>query len=175
MSVAFAHDPATAVRFDADQRLPTRAPILNATIAPYKADELPDAPSPYHVYRVLRPADELRKASQTFCGVPIVREHVNCDAPVDPDLVVGCVIGTKFLPPYLIGDLIIWDADAIRGIQDGSAADLSAGYAFTTKWRAGDGYDAIQSNLRGHHVALVDNGRNGADVSLRHLEPRTMT
>ena len=169
-ALAIAYDPSAAPRLDADGRLHVRAPILNARIAEYKKDELPDAPGNWRVYRVLRPAEEVRKAVQSFCGVPIVSEHVPCDGPVDPAFVVGAVMGAQWRAPFLIGDLVIWDADAIRRIENGDAADLSAGYAFSTTWREGDGYDAIQSDLRGHHVALVDNVRNGPDISLRRLE-----
>lgn len=66
---------------------------------------------------------------------------------------------------YAKTTLFITSSDAIKKIEDGKV-ELSNGYQSDIEWSPGvtpdgDKYDAIQRNIRGNHIALVDNGRCG--------------
>lgn len=68
--------------------------------------------------------------------------------------------------------VLVTDADAIKAIETGRAAELSCGYECDVDDTPGvtpDGqrYDSIQRNIRGNHVALVPQGRAGPDVRVR--------
>jgi hypothetical protein len=124
----------------------------------------------YHVYRC---ASELAKAVPSFRCVPVLSEHVARDAPHDPRLVLGAVgSDVTFDGEFLRGTVTIWSAPAIRGIEDGSKRELSAGYAYsepptmTPGTFRGQSYDCAQRNLVAHHVALVDEGKCGRSCSL---------
>lgn len=75
---------------------------------------------------------------------------------------------------YVRGSVVVQDAEAIKQIESGELAEISCGYDVdlletpgTTP--EGERYDAIQTNIRGNHVALgpVGWGRAGRDVGLR--------
>jgi hypothetical protein len=64
------------------------------------------------------------------------------------------------------GTIILTDADAIRQLDEGKR-QLSNGYEAEYELKsgvndAGEQYDAIQRDIRGNHVALVERGRCGA-------------
>ncbi len=66
--------------------------------------------------------------------------------------------------------LYVTDADAIAKIESGKV-ELSNGYTADIDWTPGvtpDGerYDAIQRNIKGNHIAIVERGRAGADCRL---------
>lgn len=164
-------DPATVPRLDHDGRLHVRAPILNRGVHRYAASEIPDTwDDGERVVRVWRSPAELRKAASSFEGVPILRDHPPRDAAIDPNQVVGMVGRTQYRDDCIVADIVVWDSDAIENIRNGSQADLSAGYAFAVSpTPLPELADAAQANIRGHHVALVDKGRNGSACSLKHL------
>lgn len=60
--------------------------------------------------------------------------------------------------PVMVGDLVITDADAIEQILNGDHTELSCGYDCDIIQDA-DGYR--QTNIRGNHVALCEQGRAG--------------
>lgn len=67
------------------------------------------------------------------------------------------------------------DADIITKIESGKV-ELSNGYFSDLEWAQGvteDGiqYDAIQRNIRGNHIAVVDNGRCGASCRISDHKP----
>lgn len=75
---------------------------------------------------------------------------------------------------YVRSSVVIQDASVIKQIESGALAEISCGYDVdlvespgTTP--EGERYDAIQTNIRGNHVALgpVGWGRAGRDVGLR--------
>jgi hypothetical protein len=66
---------------------------------------------------------------------------------------------------------LITDADAIRTAKNATAVELSAGYKADVLLEGGvspdgDEYDAVQTRIRGNHVAKVDKGRCGPDCRL---------
>ena len=76
--------------------------------------------------------------------------------------------------PYLKGNLKIY-GENIKEAINGGKVDLSAGYRCRYEKSPGEfegqKYDYIQRSIRGNHIALVDEGRSGADVSVMDSLP----
>ena len=90
---------------------------------------------------------------------------------------VGSVVEPRQDGDHVTAYVQVTDADAIKAAENGRR-HLSCGYDCGLEFSPGvtngipgipDGqrYDAIQRNIRGNHVALVDKGRAGASVQLR--------
>jgi hypothetical protein len=156
-------------------------------VAPYYGMELPESPDidPERIYYAYRPAEELKKALDTYNGVPLLGEH-EFDSPDEPlkELRVGA-IGTdaEWHDPYITNSLTIWDKAAIEKVQSGELSDLSCGYSFEPEWKEGktaDGiaFDFIMRNIKCNHVALVAKGRatgcKVADTLPNQLEKSAM-
>lgn len=72
---------------------------------------------------------------------------------------------------HVIATLWVNDAETIRKMENGKA-QLSCGYECDLVNQAGiapngERYDAIQTNIRGNHVAIVDVGRAGPSARVR--------
>lgn len=72
-------------------------------------------------------------------------------------------------------DLYIIDAKSIEDIESGKA-ELSNGYTADIDWTPGvspDGehYDAVQRNIKGNHIAIVERGRAGRDCRVADQLP----
>lgn len=143
-------------------------PYLGSTIPGYKELGL----DPDKIYQIYRPGDEIKKAADSFNGLPLMLDHWDMDASNIPkDKVVGS-LGTdsRWEAPYLKNSLIVTDSNAIKAIEDGSYSELSASYACDIDMTGGifDGkaYDGVMRNIKGNHVALVPEGRAGHDVKV---------
>ena len=173
----YAFDKASARSLDSNGYM--HVAVSNLTkeqVVPYMGDSIPGYKElglqPDKVYQIYRPAEEIEKAVETFNGLPLMLDHWNMDAANIPkDKVVGS-LGTdaKWEAPYLTNSLIVTDANAIKAIEDGSYAELSASYAcdidMTGGVFAGKTYDGVMRNIKGNHVALVPEGRAGHDVKV---------
>jgi len=161
--------------YDQDGRLHVSiSHISKANICPYRGSEIPDFErlklNPDQVYQLLRAPEELMKAAPTFNNVQLLKSHVpvTADEP-KKELTVGST-GTDavFRSPYLDNSLVIWDAEAIAGIETEQIKELSAAYHYDADMTSGtfDGhnYDGVMRNIKGNHVALVEAGRAGSDV-----------
>lgn len=126
---------------------------------------------PNDVVKVYRPADEVfDKASlASFVGKPITNDHPT--TPVNAsnwrDLARGTIFGAVKDGDYVGFDLAFMDANTIAALDAGKR-ELSNGYSCDLSIEDGvtaDGvaYQAVQRNIRGNHVALVDQGRAGPD------------
>lgn len=125
--------------------------------------------------RELRPPDEVMHADSlaSFGLMPVTNEHPGEMLTADnaKQYAVGSV--SESVVPE--GDkvravLMITDASAIEALDNGKS-ELSCGYTADVVqeegvWQ-GQPYDAIQRNIRGNHVALVDAGRAGPACSIR--------
>jgi hypothetical protein len=148
--------------------------LTKEQVAPYRGDEIPGwqklGLDPDRVYQVYRPAEELKKAVETFNGLPILLRHKE-DSAWNPQkaLRVGTT-GTSavFDGRYIKNALVFHDAEAIDLIESGKQKELSPGYRYTPLLQAGvfegQPYDIIMINPRGNHMALVKEGRSGPDV-----------
>jgi len=121
--------------------------------------------------KVYRPADEVfDKASlASFIGRAITNDHptVPVNASNWRDHARGAVFGAVKDGDYVGFDLAFMDAATITAIESGKR-ELSNGYACDLAFEDGtapDGtaYQAVQRNIRGNHVALVDRGRAGPE------------
>ena len=160
--------------------------ISKATVNPYNGSEIPGADElgldPNKVYNLLRHPEELAAAAKSFNGKPLVMVH-KAQAVDDKDHEnrVGSVHNVTYEHPYLKGDLAVLDKVAIDAIESGAQRELSCGYAYkpdmTPGTYEGQRYDGIMRQLGGNHVALVREGRAGADChvfdSLENLRMNT--
>lgn len=172
---AYALDRASVRTKDVDGRLHVAiSNISKACVSPYFGREIPNADAlgldQGRVYQLLRDPDELARAAPTFDHIPLLSEHipVSVDAP-QKEIVVGST-GTDsiFESPYLKNSLVVWDAQAITGVENGDQMELSCAYRYTADMTPGiyEGtpYDGVMRNIQGNHVALVETGRAGPDV-----------
>ncbi|MCW6510974.1 DUF2213 domain-containing protein [Lichenifustis flavocetrariae] len=167
------HDTATAA---ARTRTPegflrVRARIARTGIHLYRAGELgaPDSWDRDGTVRVYRPPDQVFDPDSlaSFAAKPVTDDHppVLVDAGNWKRYAVG-QSGPEVTRDgeHVVTDLLITDAEAVRRAEAG--AQLSNGYHADFDFTPGttpDGepYDAVQSNIRGNHIALVDAGRCG--------------
>lgn len=125
---------------------------------------------------VYRPAEELSnpEAIESFKLVPWVDDHTMLGSgelgltPAERKGVQG-VIGEDvyFKDGVLYGNIKAFSESFARKIENGKK-ELSLGYRCSYERASGEwngqAYQYIQRNLRGNHLALVDEGRMGADV-----------
>lgn len=151
--------------------LRVRARIGRAGLHDYKAREIGGPPglSPDATVRVHRPADEVFDAASmvSFAGKPVTLDHppAMVDSANWKHFAVGHsgqVVNRE--GDHLVTELVITDAAAVARAESG--VELSNGYwadfIFTPGTTPdGEPYDALQRNIRGNHIALVDAGRCG--------------
>lgn len=156
-------------------------PISKVGVFSYSGAQI-GATEPDRIYRVYRPAEELSdiETINSFRLLPIIDDHTMLGAeedgltPAERKSVEG-VIGEEvyFEAPFLKANIKIFSERLRRKIEAGKI-DLSGGYRcqyeFTPGEFEGEEYDAIQRRPRGNHLALVNEGRMGSQVSvLDHL------
>ncbi|HEJ9539965.1 TPA: DUF2213 domain-containing protein [Proteus mirabilis] len=150
-------------------------PISKVGVFDYLGFEI-GAPIPEKIYKVYRPQEELASTEtiNSFKLMPFVDEHEMLGkdgTPAEKKGIQG-VIGERvyFEYPYLRGNIKILSNSALNQI-DGGKIELSPGYRcvydFTPGNFNGECYDAIQRHIRANHLALVDEGRTGADVAVQ--------
>jgi hypothetical protein len=123
-----------------------------------------------------RPPDEVFRpdSMSSFTALPFTNDH--------PPEVLDATNTKKYQAGHLIGapvqdgdkmraSILVTDADTIAAMEAGKN-QISNGYFCDleeTPGLAPDGqrYDAVQKNIVGNHVALVDFGRAGSDVRAR--------
>jgi len=136
--------------------------------------------NPEDVIRVYRPEEEVfaDASLMSFSNKPVTNNH-------PPELV-----NAANAKQYSVGhagpsvtrdgsfaktDLFIIDAQSIEDIESGKA-ELSNGYTADIDWTPGvspDGeeYDAVQRNIKGNHIAIVERGRAGRDCRVADQLP----
>ena len=162
----------------ADGFLKVRARSARAGVYDYLGIEVdPEGRNfkPNDIVKVYRPADEVfSKASlASFIARPITNDH-----PVEPvtadnwkQHARGAIFGAVRDGDYVGFDLAFMDAGTISAIDAGKR-ELSNGYSCDLSIEDGispDGtpYQAVQRNIRGNHVALVDRGRAGSECRIK--------
>ncbi len=151
--------------------LRVRARIGRTGVHLYRAAELgtPVGYAPDDAIRVLRTPDEVfgDAAMASFAGKPVTDGHppTMVDATNWKRYAVG-QSGADVVRDgdHLATDLLITDIAAVKRVEAGAL--LSNGYLADFEFTpgttaAGEAYDAVQSNIRGNHIALVDAGRCG--------------
>jgi hypothetical protein len=126
------------------------------------------------IYGILRPLEELKKGLETYNGLPLLDKHiaVTSQRPQQGEW-IGC-IGTdaKIDGDDLLNTITIWKQTAIDAIQNADKTnlhtqqakkDLSCGYGYKLVQESGEfkgkKYHFKMIDLKGNHVALVEDGR----------------
>lgn len=186
---SMAFDRASMRRYDGDGRLHVAmSNISKATVNPYQGKEIPDylrlGLDPDKVYYLLRDPKELEKAAPTFNNLPILSEHVPCDAMAhDSDEIKALVVGSTgtdavFEAPYLKNSTAIWPQSDIAGIESDKKKQFSSAYRYRADMKPGvyEGlrFDGVMRDIVGNHVALVEEGRAGPDVVVADRMPHML-
>ena len=140
------------------------------------------APEPDRVYRVYRPEEELSdpKTLESFKLVPWIIEHEMLgegERPAEQKGIQG-IVGEdiKYEDGMIKGNIKVFSENLARLIDSGMN-ELSLGYKcsydFTSGSVNGQPFDAIQKNIRGNHLATVEEGRMGSDVAV--MDQATVT
>ena len=124
--------------------------------------------------KVYRPADEVFAPDSvaSFLAKPVTNDHPSVPVTADnwKQHARGVNMGALRDGEYLAFDLVLMDSALIADVDSGKR-ELSNGYSCELVWGDGvapDGqaYDAIQRNIRGNHIAVVDKGRAGPDCKI---------
>lgn len=131
------------------------------------------------VQRELRLPEEVFSPATmaSFQGVPVTATHppVLLDAKNAANYSKGSVSGpVRQDGEWVVGPLMVTDAQTIGRIESGEIDELSTGYtcdlddtqdpALVSKWGP---YDAVQRNILANHQALVQAARAGPDARVR--------
>jgi uncharacterized protein len=143
----------------------------------YKSTELPlDADGVGNIRVQRLPEEVFREESvASFNGKPVTVEHPNefVDPSNHKQLAVGHVHnarrGEGIDADYLYADLVITDPGAIKHVEK-DFPEISCGY--NSEYEQVKPGVAIQRNIVGNHVALVDRGRAGPRCAIKDHAPR---
>lgn len=148
--------------------------ITKEQVAPYRGLEIPGweklGLDPDRIYSGYRPAEELEKALHTFNGLPIMLMHhtVSANNPKKEYQVGSMATNAQWNAPYVDNGMIFTDAVGIEAVRNGTCREISCAYQYDPDFTPGvfNGvpYDFVMRNLRGNHVAIVEEGRAGPDV-----------
>ncbi|MGR9477000.1 DUF2213 domain-containing protein [Rhizobium leguminosarum] len=125
--------------------------------------------------RVYRPEAEVFKkdAIASYAGVPVTINHPKNGVSADTwkDLAVG-EVGDDVLRDgeFVRVPMMLRDAKAIKAVEDGKR-ELSMGYSAEITFAdgvtpTGEAFDAIMSDFKMNHVAIVDQARGGAELRI---------
>ena len=153
-------------------------PLSMVGVFPYSGRSVSPECDPDRIYMVYRPAEELNSADciDSFKLIPWIDNHVMLGSE-DEGLTPSEQKGVQ----GVIGQDVYFDGDTLKGnikvfseamanlIANGKK-ELSCGYRCRYEYAPGtyDGvkYDYVQRDIRGNHLALVENGRMGPDVAV---------
>lgn len=163
----------TDARRTADGYLVADARIARIGVQDYAGSEVgkPDMP----VVRVYRPEAEVfhKDAMASFAFRPVTNDHPpeQVTAANWKKHAVGNMSGDVARDgDYLRIPMIVMDKAAIADWEAGKR-EVSCGYTCDLKWEAGvtpagEAYDAIQTSIRGNHLAIVRAGRAGSECRI---------
>lgn len=137
---------------------------------------------PSDIIRVYRPEEEVFADNSlgSFASKPVTNNH----PPELVDTKNFRQYGVGFSGPEVTRDgmfaktvLHVTDEEAIKNIESGKV-ELSNGYTADIDWTPGvtpDGeqYDAVQRNIKGNHIAIVERGRAGPACRVADNLPTT--
>jgi len=159
-------------------------PISKVGVFPYSGRTLPNAPDPNKMYMVYRPASELSSPEtiDSFKLVPWIDNHTMLGneedgmTPAEQKGIHG-VVGeevyfaeTDMFPDGALFSNIKAFSESMKSLIDAGKEELSCGYRCKYEYAPGEfngqKYDYIQREIRGNHLALVNQGRMGPEVSV---------
>jgi hypothetical protein len=148
--------------------------ISKANVCPYLGREIPGSEAlgldPTEVYMLYRDAAALEAAASSFERAPLMLHHVGVTADnPNKDKIIGAISNVRWVAPYLIADLTVWDGEGIEAIESERQQELSPGYHYKPEMNSGvapDGtsYQGRMLQILANHLAIVDTGRTGPDV-----------
>lgn len=150
-------------------------PISKVGVFPYSGRQIAKELDPDKIYQVYRSEEELssEECIESFKLVPWTNEHTMLGKDATPAEMKG-IDGTTgedvyFKEGYLKANLKVFTERLRQWIKNGKK-ELSIGYRCLYDRRPGvyngQPYDFIQHTIRGNHLALVEEGRAGPDVSV---------
>ncbi len=148
-------------------------PISSFGIFDYSAGQLGLPGDPNRIVKVFRPESAVSDPDtlDSFKNVPFIVDHEmlsgfedddSAEAPDDYG-VDGVLTGNVYYDaPWMRGDIKIFSRRAQRALAQ-KKRDLSLGYSCDFEIKPGvfngQPYEVVQTNMRGNHIALVDEGR----------------
>lgn len=162
-----------------------RNPLSKVGVFDYSGRQLgfKTEPEASRIFKVYRPAEELGSTAtvESFKLLPWVDEHAMLGPEAQKVMPAIALPAEKKGIQGVVGQDVGFDGDTLYGnikvFSDGFAdlidkgkVELSAGYRckydMTPGVFNGQAYDAVQRNIRGNHLALVDQGRMGPSVAV---------
>lgn len=157
-------------------------PLSKVGIYPYKGSSI-KAADPDKIYNVYRPATELSQPDtlNSLKLLPFINDHTMLG---DPDK-TGYTAPEKKGVQGVIGEDVFFRDNTIFGnikvfstylgkLIDSGKDQLSCGYRCKYVWEPGivngQPYDCYQSDIRFNHLALVQDGRMGPEVSVLDMD-----
>jgi hypothetical protein len=144
----------------------------------FPRDEIPEQyqDSPTREIHLLRSREEVfdGESVQSFNGLPLTNNHP--PQMIDASNVKHYMVGisrdnTAEDKGRLKNDLRVMDGETLSDIEGGKQG-VSCGYNMTILWTPGadpqrGAYDGVQTEIRGNHIAIVDEARGGPDMRIR--------
>lgn len=154
-------------------------PLSKVGVFEYSGAQISPDLEPNRIYKVHRPESSLNNEEtiNSFRLLPWTDEHMMLSGKEEDGLMdavhkgVHGIVGEQvyFEHPYLKANIKIFSQTMGNLINDGKR-ELSIGYRCIYEAQNGeyDGeqYDFLQTNIIGNHLALVQEGRSGHDVSV---------
>ena len=159
--------------------------ISKANVCPYLGREIPGSKDlglvDDKIYHLYRDADALAAAAPTFERAPLMLEHLAVTATTaqDPSTkrkVIGAISNVRWVAPYLVADLTVWDGEGIEAIESTRQQELSPGYHYKPMMVPGEingeKFDGRMMEIIANHLCIVDTGRTGPDVIVKDALPK---
>lgn len=151
-------------------------PIARTGTYKYLASEI-GLDGPEKVVEVYREPEEVfdQRTLASFEGKAFTDTHPSVDVNTDnwsmfsKGEVSNVRVGKGENSDKIVADLLVRDPIVIDEIQSGAKREVSAGYECEYVEKDGKVY---QTNIRGNHVALVQQGRAGKTVCIKDEKPK---
>lgn len=146
-----------------------RVRLAEAGVQPFRGSEMPWERlgiNPNRIYFVLRPAEDMERALRSFNGAPLLRTHhtIAGDQRRLNEAVIGAT-GSRaiFRDGFVIGDVKIWDNQAIDDVESGRRRQLSVGFTNgrVEMVKGHDQADAIVHGAVVDHLCLCGRSKSG--------------
>lgn len=153
-------------------------PIALSGVFDYLASEIDDERKDKNtIVKVCRTFENLKENKDLFANKPIVWEHswTGKDSKNQrADGAIGAEVEAK--GGGLYADLIIYNNDLIKAIENNECKELSPGYECeVVKSKGsynGDTYEYKQLLKNVNHLAVVENGRSGSELKIQDELPK---
>lgn len=146
-------------------------PIAFSGVYDYLLSEVSDSKSD-EVVKVCREFDDLKANKDLFKDKPIIWQHYWTGEQGDNQRADGAITGDiEAKNGGLYADLIIYNSDLIKSIENGECYELSPGYECEILQENGsyngEHYDYKQLLKNVNHLAVVEQGRTGHDLRIQ--------